>query len=87
MQANSWFMHTVLQMFDLLPCNVCIKSWVSHGGETLHLSLSDTSYLVSQETNDQSYVTVSYMLDILVNIMVHLKEQITYLCYICNTLL
>jgi len=33
LQANTRFMHTVLQMFYLFPCHVCIKGWLPNGGE------------------------------------------------------
>ena len=37
MQANTWCLHPMLQVLHVLPRNVCIKSWISHGGWILHI--------------------------------------------------
>lgn len=36
LQAEAWFLHTVLQVFHSLSCNVRIKGRLSHGGKILH---------------------------------------------------
>lgn len=36
LQAEAWFLHTVLQVFHSLSCNVRLKGRLSHGGKILH---------------------------------------------------
>nr|GMC64760.1 hypothetical protein Iba_chr02dCG7920 [Ipomoea batatas]GMC66950.1 hypothetical protein Iba_chr02eCG10430 [Ipomoea batatas]GMC68401.1 hypothetical protein Iba_chr02fCG11520 [Ipomoea batatas] len=31
LQANTWFLHTMLQVFYLLSCYLCIKGRLPHG--------------------------------------------------------
>jgi len=37
LSTNSWFVYSMLQVFHLLPCNVCFEGRISHGGELLLL--------------------------------------------------
>lgn len=80
LQANTWFVHTVLQMFHLFPCHVCIKGWLPNGGE-VSIGLSFFFFLQIRLMTDYRHSIVVFIEHLLPLCALRKFRKLTFLCY------